>query len=124
MPRRLSKRLVLVLAVAAVAAGCSTSRTVDVGGGANASRAPAEIEHYGCGSCHTIAGISDANGEIGPNLGGFAGRRYIAGRLANTPSNLITWIRNPQGVDPGNVMPDLGVSPRDARDIAAYLDNH
>jgi cytochrome c1 len=95
-----------------------------VGGGARASRAPGEIARYGCGSCHTVSGVSGANADIGPNLANFAQRRYIAGRLANTPANLIAWIRNPQRIDPGNVMPFLDVTPHDARDIAAYLYSH
>ena len=120
-----ARRLLAVPLSALLLAACGGARqTLEVGGGANASRAPAAIERYGCGSCHTIAGISGADAEIGPNLRDFAGRRYIAGRLANTPANLITWIRDPQGVDPGNVMPELGVTARDARDIAAYLDSH
>jgi cytochrome c len=127
MQRRMTKtrQLLAVSAATLVVAGCGGVRqTVHVGGGAKAARAPAAIARYGCGSCHTIPGVSGANAEIGPNLGDFAGRRYIAGRLANTPGNLVTWIRNPQRVDPGNVMPELGVTPRDARDIAAYLESH
>jgi cytochrome c len=120
-----ASHLLALSASALVVAGCGgTRQIVDVGAGAKASRAPAAIERYGCGSCHTIPGVSGANAEIGPNLGSFAARRYIAGRLANTPANLITWIRDPQGVDPGNVMPELGVTARDAREIAAYLDSH
>jgi cytochrome c1 len=34
---------------------------------------------------------------------------------------MIRWIRQPQEIDPGNGMPDLSVSTRDGRDIAAYL---
>ena len=30
--------------------------------------APALIAAYGCGACHTISGVSDATGEIGPRL--------------------------------------------------------
>lgn len=111
--------------VALGATGCGDSTTrIDVGGGASASRAPAEIVAYGCGSCHTIAGVSGANADIGPKLDHFAQRRYIAGRLPNTAPNLIHWIESPQQVDPGNVMPDLGVSDQNARDIAAYLYSH
>jgi cytochrome c1 len=122
------ERLALVALLAATvvsAAACGARRSgIAVGGGARASRAPSEIARYGCGSCHTIGGISGASADIGPNLGGFAHRRYIAGRLPNTPANLVAWIRNAQQIDPGNVMPDLGVTPRDARDIAAYLYSH
>jgi len=34
---------------------------------------------------------------------------------------MVRWIRGPQRFHPGSAMPDLGVSERDARDIAAYL---
>jgi cytochrome c oxidase assembly factor CtaG len=79
------------------------------------------IEHYGCGYCHTIPGITNAKGRVGPPLAGFATRLYVAGMLPNTNENLIAWIENPQRIVPGNVMPFLGIGARDARDIAAYL---
>jgi cytochrome c1 len=56
-----------------------------------------------------------------PPLKCFYQRSYIAGRLANTKGNLIKWIKNPQQIDPGNAMPDLGVSEDEASDIADYL---
>ena len=45
----------------------------------------------------------------------------IAGMLPNTPDNLVLWLQRPQSVVPGNGMPDMGLSPRQAHDIAAYL---
>ena len=128
MIRRHPYRLLLIGAIALAAggsAGCggSGSTRAEIRG-AQPSRAPSEIAAYGCGSCHTIAGISGANARIGPELRDFADRRYIAGRLPNTAPNLIRWILGPQQVDPGNVMPDLGVSEQAARDIAGYLYTH
>jgi cytochrome c len=79
------------------------------------------IEEYGCGSCHTIPGIREANAHVGPPLTNWAQRGFIAGRLANSPDNLAEWIENPQEIDPETAMPNLGVSPVEARDIAAYL---
>ena len=79
------------------------------------------IVHYGCDSCHDIGGIAGAEGQVGPSLEGIAVRPEIAGHLANTPDNLVRWLRDPQGVAPGNGMPNTGLSDRDARDIAAYL---
>jgi cytochrome c len=79
------------------------------------------IGAYGCGSCHTVAGVTGADGLVGPPLTDFARRSYIAGELANNPENLQRWLRNPQAVEPGVAMPDLGVTDVDARDIAAYL---
>jgi cytochrome c2 len=84
-------------------------------------RGETAIRKYGCGSCHMIPGITGANGMVGPPLGQIASRVYIAGVLANEPDNMIRWIENPPGIDPKTAMPNVGVTPRDARDIAAYL---
>jgi cytochrome c1 len=35
---------------------------------------------------------------------------------------MISWLRHPQAVIPGNAMPNMGIDPQQARDIAAYLD--
>ena len=79
------------------------------------------IRAYGCGTCHTIPGIDGADAVVGPKLTGFDTRRVIAGRLPNTRENLARWIAAPQEVDPGNVMPDMGVTAAQARAIATYL---
>jgi cytochrome c len=79
------------------------------------------IAQYGCGSCHSIPGVPGANSMAGPPLSCFYQRSYIAGRLPNTRDNLIHWIRNPQQIEPGTAMPDLGVSEEEAGDMAAYL---
>ena len=50
--------------------------------------------------------------------------RTVRAERDNTPDNLVRWISHPQEVDPGNVMPDLGVPDAVARDIAAYLYEH
>lgn len=89
--------------------------------GADAARGEQAIERYGCGSCHTIPGIRGARAVVGPPLNAIGRRRVIAGRLPNTPGNLAQWIQHPQEIDPGVVMPDLGVTDREARDIAEYL---
>lgn len=79
------------------------------------------IQIYGCGSCHTIDGVSRAVGNAGPPLGSVGRRLYIAGMLRNTPDNLVRWLRDPQAVVPGNAMPNMDVTPQDARDLAAFL---
>jgi cytochrome c len=76
---------------------------------------------FGCGACHQIPGIRGARGSVGPPLTAFANRSYIAGQLVNSPDNLIRWIVDPQAVEPGTAMPNLGVVPATARDMAAYL---
>jgi cytochrome c2 len=79
------------------------------------------LRGFGCGSCHMIPGVPGARGMVGPPLTHFARRSFIAGQLANSPDNLIRWIQDPQAVEPGTAMPDLGVVPIVARDMAAYL---
>lgn len=74
-----------------------------------------------CGSCHTIDQIRDARGEVGPPLTNIGRRSYLAGRLPNTPSNLVRWVSAPDQVDPQTAMPNLGLTSEQARDVAAYL---
>jgi cytochrome c oxidase subunit 2 len=79
--------------------------------------------HSQCASCHTIAG-TNARGAIGPNLTHIASRSSIASdTLANTPANLTAWIRNPQAIKPGVLMPDLGLSHHKLREVVAYLES-
>jgi len=89
--------------------------------GTSADRGRAALAAYGCKSCHTIPGVRGSDATVGPPLSEWGDRVYVAGRLANTPDNLVRWIMHPQSVVPGNAMPDLGVDERAARDIAAYL---
>jgi cytochrome c len=89
--------------------------------GASAERGRVALAEFGCRTCHTIPGAGACAPDVGPPLAGWSRRRYIAGRLPNNPPNLVRWITDPQAVVPGNAMPDVGVSVREARDIAAYL---
>jgi cytochrome c len=79
------------------------------------------LSAHGCGGCHTIPGVSGANGTIGPPLTGYARRVYVAGKLPNQLDNLMRWIRDPQSIEPGTVMPNLPVNEAEARAMAAYL---
>lgn len=83
-------------------------------------RGIAAIRKYGCGGCHTIPGIPDATGRMGPSLAGVADR-MAARQAPNQPDHLILWISDPQRIAPGTAMPDLNVSDSEAADIAAYL---
>ncbi|MFW6079087.1 MAG: c-type cytochrome [Gemmatimonadota bacterium] len=84
-------------------------------------RGAALIDGFGCGACHVIPGATPWRGTAGPPLTSFARRQYIAGRLVNSPGNLVAWIVNPPAVEPGTAMPVLGVSAEQALDITAYL---
>jgi cytochrome c len=84
-------------------------------------RGHALIESYGCGSCHTIPGIHNANGLVGPPLIYFSRRTMIAGQLPNTSENLARWIQHPRSVEPKTAMPELGLNDEQADDMVAYL---
>lgn len=90
-------------------------------GGGDPARGRELVLAYGCGSCHTVRGVAGAEGKVGPPLDGVGGRVYLAGRLTNTPDNMVRWISDPKSVDEKTAMPELGVTEADARDIAAYL---
>jgi cytochrome c2 len=79
------------------------------------------IASYGCGTCHSIPGVPGADSMVAPPLDRFYQRGFIAGRISNTMDNLSQWIQDPQKIDPGNAMPNLGVKPDEAHDIATYL---
>jgi cytochrome c len=114
----------LVIFFAITFCGCSHHDEIVRAEGATGGYAN-EGEHllysYNCGACHVIPGIAEARGTVGPPLGGFANRTYIAGALVNTPENLIRWIKDPKQVEPETAMPKLGVTNGQAVDIAAYL---
>jgi cytochrome c2 len=101
-------------------AGCSVAAPPALPG-ADGSRGKAAISRFGCGSCHTIPGINSAIGRVGPPLTEIRDRSYIAGMLPNSEANLERWIHDPKGVNPHTAMPTLGLTDRDAADIAAYL---
>jgi len=129
MTRGKASRTVLRLALACLAvmsgacggASDADAREAAALTGGDPSRGPDLLRKYGCQSCHTIPGVVGANGLVGPPLAGIASRSYIAGVLPNAPDNMLRWIQDPKGVDAKTAMPNTGVTPSDARHIAAYL---
>ncbi len=117
---RMRARFGFVAAGCVLLAGC-TAHIEQTTSGGDPGRGAAAIVRYGCGTCHTIGGISGARGLAGSPLTGIGSRIYIAGVLQNTPENLMQWIRDPKAVDEKTLMPKLGISETDAADIAAYL---
>ena len=88
----------------------------------DAARGRIAIQQYACATCHVIPGIVAASASVGPPLTGIASRSVIAGMVPNTVDNMIRWLQAPQAMHREGAMPNLGVTDRDARDIAAYLD--
>lgn len=117
--------LLLVLLVVALLGGCerrkSEERATALTGGGNPHAGRQAIRKYGCQTCHTIHGVPGARGMVGPPLDTVGNRYVIAGELPNTPENLMHWIQHPHQVEPHTMMPEMGVTEQDSRDIAAYL---
>jgi cytochrome c len=107
----------LLLLLSATTLGCSHQEHSE-----DANRGRDHIQYYGCGSCHTIPGVPGAHATVGPPLDRMGMRTYIAGTLPNSQPNLVHWVQHPQEVHPGTAMPELGVTPRDAEEIARYLE--
>src|SRR5438270_12784251 len=124
---KLSARFVLGIILICSFTGCDrlsdrdVERASTLTGGGNARFGRVEIRKYGCNTCHDISGVPGARGLIGPSLDNVGQRYFIAGELPNTPENLMKWIQHPRQVEPHTVMPEMGVTEQDSRDIAAYL---
>jgi cytochrome c len=89
--------------------------------GGSVARGRAAFERYGCGTCHELEGQANAQGHVGPALHDFALQQALPGGLPNTAEALTRWLREPRTVEPRTTMPNLGVTERDARDLAAFL---
>lgn len=66
----------------------------------------AELFQANCISCHAIEGTKGLKvPDIAPNLTDFGNREVLASFLEKTDENLAQWIKNPQSLKPGNLMP-------------------
>ncbi len=89
--------------------------------GGDPALAPPVFRRYGCTGCHTIPGVAGADGRVGGSLSGLRDRVYIAGVANNSAENLVIWIVAPQTFSPHSAMPATGITPTEARHLAAYL---
>jgi mono/diheme cytochrome c family protein len=67
---------------------------------------------YGCQACH-IADYKNDKGYVGPALAG------VGNRL--TPVWMYKWLKDPNALRPGTLMPNLNLKDDEARDLAAFL---
>lgn len=121
--RKCQPALVAIILCAAVPllSGCAAGKPDTPVAGGQSPRGRTLISSYGCGSCHQVPGVRSATGSVGPSLKGIARRAYLAGRLPNTPRNMVHWIRHPHEVDPQTVMPEMNATEQDARDLTEFL---
>jgi cytochrome c oxidase subunit 2 len=74
-----------------------------------------------CINCHTVSGTAAA-GTFGPDLSHVMSRTTLgAGVLPNTPENLRAWVKDPQAIKRGNLMPNMQLNPRELDEVVTYL---
>jgi cytochrome c oxidase subunit 2 len=75
-----------------------------------------------CINCHAIRGLPGANASVAPDLTHVASRRQLgAGILENTPANMRLWLKNPQHIKPGALMPDFNFTDQELDQLGEYL---
>ncbi|MEI9975875.1 MAG: cytochrome c oxidase subunit II [Ignavibacteriota bacterium] len=89
---------------------------------ASAAAAGAEVFlSLSCVNCHTVSGTS-ATGTFGPDLSHLMSRSTLAsGMITNTPEHLRAWVKDPQTIKPGNLMPNMQLNVRELDAVTAYL---
>jgi cytochrome c oxidase subunit II len=74
-----------------------------------------------CGSCHRIEGTT-ANGVFGPDLTHYMSRETLGSGVApNTDENIRTWLKDPQILKEGCLMPNMKLDDKEVDQILAYL---
>lgn len=118
-------RLTCLLGCALLASACDTRDMPAPPASAtppgNAERGQRLLAQFQCGACHQIPDVPAARSHMGPSLANMGKQSYIAGQFPNQPETLVRWIVDPQAMQPGTLMPAMGVSADQARDMAAYL---
>jgi cytochrome c oxidase subunit 2 len=80
------------------------------------------FETTACINCHKVSGTV-ANGHFGPDLTHLMSRDTIAaGAALNTPENLRLWIRNPNTIKPGSLMPAMELNDQELDALTTYLE--
>jgi cytochrome c oxidase subunit II len=80
------------------------------------------FETTACVNCHAVAGTV-ANGRFGPDLTHLMSRDTIAsGAAPNNHENLRVWIRTPDAIKPGSLMPAMQLNDKDLEALAEYLE--
>jgi cytochrome c oxidase subunit 2 len=79
------------------------------------------FETTACINCHTVRGTV-ANGRFGPDLTHLMSRTTIAsGAAENTPENLRVWLKNPDAIKPGSLMPAMKLPDAELEELVRYM---
>jgi cytochrome c oxidase subunit 2 len=87
-----------------------------------ATAAPSALFMNKCSSCHAIRGTA-ATAHVGPDLTHVGSRASLAAlTIPNSLVRMEQWLRNPQRVKPGALMPDLNLTNAQVGALARYLE--
>ena len=76
-----------------------------------------------CINCHAIRGVTGADAHVAPDLTHVASRPQLgAGILENTPANMRRWLKNPQHIKPGALMPNFNYTDQELDQLREYLE--
>jgi cytochrome c oxidase subunit II len=79
------------------------------------------FETTACVNCHTVAG-TNAGGKFGPDLTHLMSRETIAaGAALNNRENLRLWVKDPDAIKPGVLMPAMQLNEQDLDALTDYL---
>jgi cytochrome c oxidase subunit II len=79
------------------------------------------FETTACVNCHTVAG-TNAGGKFGPDLTHLMSRETIAaGAALNNRENLRLWVKDPDAIKPGALMPAMQLNEQDLDALTDYL---
>jgi cytochrome c oxidase subunit 2 len=79
------------------------------------------FETTSCINCHAVKGTV-ADGRFGPDLTHLMSRKTLAsGAADNTPEKLKQWIKDPDSIKPGSLMPAMRLTEKDLNALTAYL---
>jgi cytochrome c oxidase subunit 2 len=79
------------------------------------------FETTACINCHAVRGTV-ANGRFGPDLTHLMSRATIAsGAAENTPENMRLWLKNPDAIKPGSLMPAMQMTDAELDALVRYM---
>ena len=99
----------------------ATAQKMDAASEPRIAPARATFLSLSCVNCHTVSGTT-AKGTFGPDLSHLMSRATLgSGVVPNTPENLRAWVKDPQVIKRGNLMPNMQLNARELDEVVSYL---
>lgn len=99
----------------------AAAQKMDAASDAPLDSARATFLSLNCINCHTVSGTI-AKGTFGPDLSHLMSRATLAsGMVPNTVENLRAWVKDPQTVKRGSLMPNMQLNSRELDQVVTYL---